>query len=75
MRKKGHRKGLTMWMKKYPFRVLAAVLMVLICIELYMISSIPDLSAEVAEARTAYEQALLRNRELEAVWREIENDK
>lgn len=75
MRKKGHRKGLTMWMKKYPFRVLAAVLMALICIELYMISSIPDLSAEVAEARTAYEQALLRNRELEAVWREIENDK
>ena len=64
-----------MWMKKYPFRVLAAVLMALICIELYMISSIPDLSAEVAEARTAYEQALLRNRELEAVWREIENDK
>ena len=75
MRKKGHRKGLTMWMKKYPFRVLAAVLMALICIELYMISSIPDLSAEVAEARTAYEQALLRNRELEAVWMEIENDK
>lgn len=64
-----------MWMKKYPFRVLAAVLMALICIELYMISSIPDLSAEVAEARTAYEQALLRNRELEAVWMEIENDK
>lgn len=51
-------------MKRYPLRVIAAVLFLIVGAEICGILSTPTYSAELAEARAAYESAAAENRAL-----------
>ena len=44
-----------------PFRILAAILMIMIAAEIYGIMQTPTYDAELKEAKAAYEDALKEN--------------